>query len=179
MGQEKKETKKPERIQQPSLTGEILRLLLKIVIIVLIFILLFTFMFGVIRYDDNTMHPAIKNGDIVFVYRLDKKYVSKDVVVVEYENKKQVRRVVAIAGDVVDITDEGLMINGALQQEVDISTETLPYVEGITYPVTLNEGQVFLLGDNRPEAADSRLYGPVEVKDTLGKVMTIVRRRGL
>ena len=163
----------------PTLLGEMMRLVLKILIIVVVFLLLFTFMFGIIRYSDETMNPAIKNGDVVMFYRLDKRYVATDAVVVEYEGNKQVRRVVAIAGDTVDITEEGLIINGALQQEQDIYEETLPFVEGIQYPVTLQPGEIFVLGDKRTKASDSRLYGPVKVEDTLGKVMTVVRRRGI
>lgn len=175
----KKEKMEPSAPQPPTLLGELLRLVLKVVIIVLLFTLLFTFLFGVVRYRDDTMSPAIKEGDIVFFYRLDKRYVSKDTVMVEYNGEKQIRRVAAIAGDHVDITKEGLIINGALQQESDIYVDTKPYVEGISFPVTLKEGQVFLLGDNRLNAIDSRIYGPVEVKDTLGKVITVIRRRGI
>lgn len=123
------------------------------------------------------MSPAINDGDLVFYYRLDKNCVANDTVIVEYEGQKQVRRVVAIEGDTVDITEDGLEINGALQQEKRIYYETLCYMEGITFPVTLESGQVFVLGDYRVEAVDSRMYGPVETDDILGKVMTVIRRR--
>lgn len=42
-------------------------------------------------------------------------------------------------------------------------------------PVTLGENEVFLMGDNRPESEDSRVFGPVKAKDTLGEVMTVLR----
>lgn len=176
----KKDKKSENRAAPPpTLLGEVLRLVLKIALIMLAVLLLFAFMFGAVRYSDNSMEPAVKTGDIIFFYRLDQRYAAKDVVVVEYEGKKQVRRVVAVAGDTVDITLEGLFINGSLQQEADIYTNTQPYLEGIEFPVTLAEGEVFLLGDNRTNATDSRIYGPVKVKDTLGKVMTVIRRRGI
>ena len=85
---------------------------------------------------------------------------------------------VATAGDVVDITEEGLMINGALQQEHEIYEQTQRYDTGVEFPMELKEGQIFVLGDSRENASDSRVYGAVDVHDTLGKVMTIVRRRG-
>ena len=163
----------------PNLSKDILRLLAKIGIISIVFILLFTFVFGWMRYQDNSMSPAIKNGDMVLYYRLDKKLVATDVVVLEYEGKKQIRRVVAVAGDTIDITEEGLFINGSLQQELAIYTETLPYVKGINFPVTLQENEVFLLADNRTSAIDSRMYGPVNTSDILGKVISIFRRRGI
>lgn len=165
--------------QEESVLRELLYLIGKIALLSIFLLLVFTFVYGFYKSSDASMVPGIKEGDLTVFYRLDKNYLSSDLVLVEYEGQKQVRRVVAISGDTVDITEEGLMINGALQQEQGIYTETLPYLEGITFPVTIEEGQVFLLGDNRETAADSRLYGSVEIKDTLGKVILILRRRNL
>ena len=49
---------------------------------------------------------------------------------------------------------------------IDIST---------SFPVKLKKGEVFLMGDNRPDAVDSRQFGPVNAKDTLGELMTVIR----
>lgn len=175
MGQE---IRKQER-QPPSLLQEILFLLLKIGAILMALVLLFTFLFGIFRNVDDSMAPGFREGDLVIFYRLDKAYVASDTLVVEYEGKKQVRRVVAVAGDTVDITEEGLLINGSLQEERRIYEETKRYAQGIDFPVTLKQGEVFLLGDSREHATDSRIYGSVSVKDTLGKVMTLIRRRDI
>lgn len=173
----------PSVDQQPSapppLIKEILHLLIKIAVVCLAFVLLFTFMFGICRYSDASMSPAIKDGDLVFFYRLDKSYVSQSVILLQFEGEIQVRRVVATAGDTVDITPDGLAINGALQQEPNIRSVTQRYETGVDFPLTVGEGQVFVLGDSRRDAADSRVYGVVQVKDTLGKVITIFRRRDI
>lgn len=84
-------------------------------------------------------------------------------------------RVVAVAGDTVDMTEDGLVINGALQSEPDPSKDTLPLDSGTSFPVKLKKGEVFLMGDNRPDAVDSRQFGPVQAKDTLGELMTVIR----
>lgn len=159
-----------------SLIKDLLFLLLKIGIIAIVFLLTFTFLFGLYRSTEPSMHPAVKDGDLAVYYRLDKEYVVSDTVVLEFEGQKQARRVVAVAGDTVNITDEGLLVNGALQQEPDIYAPTVPYEEGIRFPVTLSEGEIFVLGDARENALDSRIYGAVKVKDTLGKIMSILRR---
>ena len=171
----------PEEISVPqesvvgSVLREILYLLLKIVAIAAAFVVVFTFVFGVLRYSENAMLPAVKDGDLVFYYRLEKEYTASDLVVLRYQGHEQVRRVVATAGDVVDITEDGLTINGAPHE---IYEQTQRYDTGVEFPMELKEGQIFVLGDSRENASDSRVYGAVDVHDTLGKVMTIVRRRG-
>ena len=162
-----------------TLTQDVLYLLLKIAIIAVVVVLLFTFMFGILRVTDIAMDPSIQDGDVVMWYRLDKGYVASDPVVVSYEGEQQVRRVVAVAGDTVDITEDGLLINGSLVQEQNVFGDTLHYEDGITLPITIEDGQVFVLGDGRENSIDSRLYGAVDIKDTLGKVMTIIRRRNI
>ena len=173
--------KKQENRGQPTTTlmQDIIYLLLKIAMIGVVVVLLFTFMFGIFRVTDISMKPMIQDGDVVVFYRLDKDYVASDPLVVSYEDEQQVRRVAAVAGDTVDITEAGLLINGSLVQELDVFEETLRYEDGISFPITIKEGQVFVLGDGRENSIDSRLYGAVDIKDTLGKVMTIIRRRNI
>ena len=102
-----------------------------------------------------------------------------DVVIVNIDGETQIRRVVALPGDTVDMDERGLVINGYSQIESDIYTRTEPYVDGITFPITLAQDEVFVLGDNRPKAVDSRMYGAVKVSATNGKLMTLIRRRNL
>ena len=166
--------------KQPSLLRSFMSLLLQVGSIIIALLLLVTFLFGVIRYSEPSMAPAIKDGDLVLFYRYTGAgYLPQDVIVLQYDGQKQIRRVIATAGDTVDITEEGLVINGALQQEVDIYKQTERYQDGVSFPLTVPEGHVFVLGDNRADATDSRIYGCVKVKDTLGKVMTVVLRRSI
>ena len=85
----------------------------------------------------------------------------------------------AKAGDTVDITADGLKVNGYLQQETGIYTETLPYTEGIDFPLTLGKDEYFVLGDARTNTRDSRIYGAVKKGEIKGSVMTLLRRRGI
>lgn len=156
---------------------DILYLFGKLVGIILCFILLSLFVFGLCRNLDADMYPALKDGDLVIYYRLDKDYIASDCIVLTYDGRQQVRRVVAVEGDTVDITEQGLVINGQLQWETYVYEETQRYAEGVDFPITLQEGEVFVLGDARASATDSRIYGAVNVADTKGKVMLILRRR--
>lgn len=160
-------------------TGELKALVIKIAVIALVSTLVFTFVYGFFRNTDPDMSPMVKDGDLVLFYRLDKHYTVGDLLLLDVQGQRQVRRVVAKAGDVVDITEEGLMINGAIQQESEIHQQTRRYEQGVSFPLTVGEGQVFVLGDARENATDSRIYGPVNIQDTLGTAITIVRRRNL
>ena len=168
-----------ERPRMPALSKDILHLLLKIAAIIAAFALAFTFLYGLHRNTDASMSPAVSDGDLVLFYRLDKTYAPGDALLLEYRGQRQVRRVVATAGDTVDITGDGLMVNGALQQEPEIYQQTQRYADGPGFPLTVGEGQVFVLGDARENAADSRIYGAVETADTLGKVIAILRQRNI
>lgn len=165
--------------EKKLLLEDVLFLVLKIVIFISLFAVMFIVVFGVSRCGDNMMSPAVKDGDLAFYYRLQKNYQPSDVVVLEKDGKKQIRRIVAKEGDAVEITENGLKINGYLQQEAEIYTETLPYTEGITFPITVGKGEYFVLGDNRDIAEDSRIYGTVKKEDVKGIVITLLRRRGI
>ena len=166
-------------IQETSIVQDIVQLLLKISIIILAVFLIFTFLYGIVRINDVSMKPAIKDGDLVMYYRLDKRFISGDVAVFEDDGETTTGRVVAVAGDIVDITKNGLKINGAEQISQDIYFDTTQFKNGVDFPITVGEGQVFLLGDNRPQASDSRIYGCINVKDVRGKVIAVIRSRGI
>ena len=170
--------KKPKKPKKPlTLMGELLFLFGKISIILIIIALLFTFIFGATQISDATMTPAMRDGDIVFYQRNVREFIATDAIVVKYDGQTQVRRIIAVAGDTVDIVDDRLIINGLLQQELYIFEETTQFVEGITFPLVVPEGEVFVLGDSRSRARDSRIYGTVRIDDILGNVVTVIRRR--
>ena len=177
----KEEDAKPQR-KPPSVWKELAGLLIKIVVVFLAVLLLFTFFFGLYRAEDGAMNPMIREGDLVIFNRRNTNYRIGDLIVFDTgEGERQVRRVVAMAGDIVDIAENGLIVNGHTVVEHDIYFPTTQFEGGIDFPVQIWEGQVFVLGDsrsdNRVTVTDSRMYGPVTVDGTLGVVVTIIRRR--
>ena len=163
----------------PSVWRELGALGVKIGAMAGIVLIFFTLMYGLHHNVDFSMHPAVKDGDLILYYRWDRNYRAGDLLLLEYQGKRQVRRVVAIAGDTVDITNEGLVVNNALQQERNVYRPTERYANGIDLPITLGENEVFVLGDMREGVTDSRVYGAVNIRDTRGIVISILRRRGL
>lgn len=164
--------------KQASLAHDLLLLAAQVSAVVLGAVVVFTFVFGLLRVADPSMEPSFRDGDLVLFYRVDKRYAPQDVVVFEHDGLPTSGRVVAQAGDKVNIDSQGLLVNGAYQQEQGITDETTQVADGVTFPLTVPEGAVFVLGDNRDEAVDSRIVGCIPVDQTRGKVIGLFRRRG-
>ena len=151
---------KPTAAAPPSLSRDLGALAIKIAAISLGLVLMFTLVYGFHRHTGPEMAPMIKDGDVVLFYRLSRDYAIGDLLLLDFQGERQVRRVVAQAGDTVDITDDGLIINGGLQHEPDIFQQTWRYANGISFPLTVEEGQIFVLGDAREIAATLRARDP-------------------
>ena len=160
--------------------AEVKYFLLRLSVMLVVFWLLFGVVFGVTSMKDDSMSPKLEAGDLVLYYRLDKKPKDRSVVVIKKDGQQYIGRIVARGGDTVDVTgDEGIYINGSRIVENDIYYRT-PFYEGrVEYPVKLGEDEVFLLGDYREGAKDSRYFGPVKRGEIKGIVMTAVRRSEL
>ena len=165
------------QVRQPSVLRELGGLGIKIVVVCIALLLTFTFVYGFHRTVDSDMAPMIKSGDLVLFYRLSKDYAIGDLILLDFQGERQTRRVVARAGDTVDFTEGYLVINGTIQQEPEIFPETWRYENGVSFPLTVGAGQIFVLGDAREGATDSRVYGSVNIEDTLGSAITVIRRR--
>ncbi|MGX6980114.1 signal peptidase I [Vagococcus elongatus] len=166
--------------KQKTILQEIVFILFKAGLLLGIFVLLFTFVFGVVRVADASMHPSVREGDIVFFYRHEREFSIGDVIVLRSEEENQVRRIVAKPFDQVDITEMGLEVNGHPQIGLEksyIIEQTNQFVDGVSLPLTLKEDEFFVLGDSREQSEDSRIYGPVKAADIQGGLMAVIRRR--
>ena len=160
--------------------------LLRLIILLLMLWVLFFKLIGVIRMPTGDMYPRIDAGDLVMFYRLDTNPSAQDVVALRRTvptlsgEQTMVLRVVAVAGDTVEVTETGfLKINGNVMDERNIFYPTPRYENYVEYPLTLEEGECFALADSRNGGTDSRFFGPVNNSEILGTVITIVRRNAL
>lgn len=160
-----------------SVWGDLLDLLLRLAIIAAVVWVIFHFVFGLFVNSGVAMEPSVQDRDIILFYRLDNEYTANEAVVYEAEGEERLGRIVARGGDTVEITEEGLKVNGYLQQDYKNVGETLAAQDGTEYPITLAEDEFFILGDNREESEDSRMFGPVSLDDVKGSVLTVLRRR--
>ena len=139
---------------------------------------LLTQVYLVTQASGNEMFPAVKDGDLVLGCRLEKDYAKNDVVVYERSGTLRVGRVLARGGDIVTLSESGVVeVNGSAQGG-GILYPTYPK-SLLSYPYAVPEDSVFILGDCRTQAEDSRDFGPVQCSAVKAKVITLIRRRGL
>lgn len=161
-------------------------LLIRLAALLLVIWLLFFQIVGLTHMPNGDMSPRLDAGDLVLFYRLDRNVEAQDVIVIEKVTpdnpQKQlfICRVAAVSGDTVEITDtEQLKVNEIPVLEQNIFYPTSRYVGFTEYPLKLEEGECFVLADNRVGGTDSRYFGAVDKSEILGTVITIVRRNGL
>lgn len=156
---------------------------------------LFTTFFGTLaRVDGDSMAPTLKNGHAIVLmkyprwlhtWNLSKPYLKRgDLMVFKIPSESpyafssrfgiqfrpyNIKRVVALAGDTVEIREGELYVNGQKQDERYISSEG--YMNAMA-PLIVPPQTVWVLGDNRRSGSslDSRAYGPVKLRDVAGLV---------
>ena len=134
-------------------------------------VMLFGVVFGLYIQPDAAMHPHLKPGDLLLFYRLPRSCTA---------GERRTGRVAARGGDTVEVTDAAaLVINGSTVAEPDIYEKTPKYDSNVTYPLTLADGEYFILCDARAGARDSRWFGPVQAGEIQGRVIAVLRRNGI
>ena len=127
---------------------------------------------SVLQIDGTSMNPLLRVGEVVLAVRSDNPE-KKEIIAFRHNNKLFVKRVIAIAGDRVDIQDDGtVLVNGNALSEPYIAGKSFAPCD-IELPFHVPAGTVFVLGDNRPAARDSRdsRFGPVGREEIIGKVI--------
>ncbi len=125
--------------------------------------------------ENISMLPTLDPGDRIFVDRVSWRTVGElargDVVVFRAwdEDKLYVKRIVGLPGDTLTMQDGEVFVNGERLDEpylVQHAAESKPVIE-------LADDEFFVMGDNRPSSADSRMHGPVKRERIVGRAWAI------
>ncbi len=135
-------------------------------------LLALVFCFPVLQVHGNSMSPALRDGDILLCIKKNETRQGQ-IIAFYHNNKLLIKRIIATAGDTVDIASGGeVSVNGQALSEPHISRLSLGATD-ITLPCRVPWDHVFVLGDNRPTSLDSRSsqIGCVPRERILGSVL--------
>ena len=174
---QKKSSKKKSSRKKKSAKRLAADFFIKLGLTVVIVWLLLSFVLAIYVNHSHAAYPMIKDGDFCLVYRLAK-LAEGDEVAYKAEGEIKFGRIVAMPGDSVEIRGEVLMVNG-YNVTTDVVYPTTSEGSEIEYPYKVPEGSYFILNDFRAEVTDSRKFGAVDKKNIKGKIIFIMRRRGI
>ncbi len=169
------------QVRQQKKKGSVLGSFTEFVIVVAVAIALAWFItnFVVKPYEipSESMEDTIMTGDRVLSERISYLGTSPaqgDIVTftdVEDSSRVLIKRVIAVAGQQVDLKDGSVYVDGSkLDESYTDDKQSLPLASGhdISYPYTVPEGYIWVMGDNRTNSSDSRYFGAVPVSNVTG-----------
>jgi len=148
-----------------------------VVIALLIALVIRTFVVQLYRVDGESMYPTLHHDDRLLVNKLVYRFRSPragEVVVLDdpaNPDRQLVKRVIAVEGDEIEVQGQLVLIDGTPLSE----PYTNPISEGVsaTEALTVPEGYVWVMGDNRGASLDSRILGPVLTERVRGKAVAL------
>lgn len=145
-----------ERVQYRREYGRALRsTAFTLVVVAAVAIIAAVLLFPVLKIHGASMSDTLQDGDVVVTVNRSG-YTTGDVVAFYYNNQILIKRVIAAAGDWVDIDGDGnVSVNGEVLDEPYITEKSLGNCN-ITLPYQVPDGRVFVMGDHRATSIDSR-----------------------
>ena len=148
-----------------------LKKLLPYIIIVLTVLLIRTFLVTPVYVSGTSMNPTLKDGEILILNKLDRKYERFDIVVIDYKgknlNERLIKRVIGLPKDKVRYTNGKLYVNNKVIED-RFAKFTDDFSMSLFNELEIPEDKYLVLGDNRVESLDSRRLGLIDKKDIKG-----------
>ena len=150
---------------------------------VLVVVAIFTFVIRMMGVDGHSMLNTLQHGDRLLVVNsmLYHDYKYGDIVILRkngvFDDDPIVKRVIAVEGQTVDIDfAEGIVYVDGEALEEDYIREPTYTAEGTEFPLTVPEGSIFVMGDNRNHSSDSRdaSLGTVDTRYVIGKAAFLI-----
>ena len=155
-------------------------LLIKVIFIIIAIYLTGKYCFGIYRMKGTAMVPSISDGDLIITYKLDKKFNRGTVIAYNENGKKSFSRIVAIEGDVVDISEDNeLMINNHVENNKIYFETKSSESSNVKYPYQVKKGELFVVNDYRQDSVDSRFFGGISEEKVESVVFSIIRTKGI
>lgn len=141
---------------------------------VLLFIILNTLVFTIVTVDGASMNPKFYHQDRVVFSKINIDHDGlkrSEIVLFEgFDERMYIKRIVALPGEVVEIKEGQVYVNGSRLKDDINKSYTYIYNSNKWY---LKDDQYFVLGDNRKQddSKDSRIFGPINLDQIKGKFL--------
>ena len=175
------ETVETVKVEQnnSSVTVAVYEWVHSIVAAIAIVVVLLTFVFRLINIQGTSMENTLFGKDKVIITNFMYTPEIGDIVVFpadEDYDEPIIKRIIALEGQEVYINYETheVYVDGILLDEDYISTPTISMTGDNELSLTVGEGEVFVLGDNRGVSHDSRAFGCKNVDDIIGKAQFVI-----
>ena len=162
-----------EREKKTRKAGVAELILTAVVAFVLVFGFVRPYVVEAYRIPTESMVPTLEVGDRVlankFVYRFTEPE-RRDIVVfdsIDEDDQTLIKRVVGVAEDEIQVQGGVLYVNGEAQEEPYLNDTDQP--RGSYGPTVVPEGHIFVMGDNRGNSADSRVFVPLPLENLKGE----------
>ena len=145
------------------------------IIIIVVVVLFRSFIATPVRVDGDSMNDTLRNNDILILNKLEKNYDRFDIVVINYNNTKLVKRIIGLPGENISYKDNQLYINNKKFDDIETSRTTDFSLKELFELESIPKNHYFVMGDNRNNSLDSRDYrvGLIKKDDIVG--VTIFR----
>lgn len=136
-----------------------------------------TYVFARTTVTGPSMQPTFHDKDSIFLEKLSTEtgHIKRGEIVTfnskDENNDDYIKRVIGIAGDKIDIKDGKVYLNGNCLSENYLPRGTITEPNSLITQYVIPEGYIFVLGDNRGNSTDSRILGPINLKDVKGHVI--------
>lgn len=143
-----------------------------LIVVAAIAVMISTMIMPVLRVTGTSMTPTLQNDQVIICNKLAE-CQKGDVVAFYYNNKVLIKRVIGVAGDVIDISGDGVVsVNGEPLDEPYVSELALGECD-IELPYQVPDNRIFVMGDHRSVSIDSRStsVGCVAIENVIGKVL--------
>lgn len=143
-----------------------------LIVVAAIAVLVSMLFLPVLRVTGTSMTPTLQNDELV-VCRKRGTFQSGDIIAFYFNNKILLKRVIGVAGDIIDIDDSGTVyVNGEALEEPYLNEKALGECD-IELPYQVPDERVFVMGDHRSTSVDSRstAVGCVAEEAVVGKVI--------
>jgi len=147
---------------------KVVKELVPYVLILIVVVIIRTYFFTPIIVNGESMSPTLDGGELMILNKRSE--INRfDIVVVDIGTEEIIKRVIAMPGETISCENGIVYVNGRRQDE--------EYSKGVTSDfskVTLGDDEYFVMGDNRENSADSRVFGAFTSKQIKGATSLVL-----